>query len=202
MKTFTLTPVALIAGWVGYTSQSIISINQIGLAVWGWVLGGAIVGYSMLGTQSIKTEKKIGKSSITGKGRKSEAAVSLASIFGLLIGFLVALPPVRADIAWRSATKLSNAGAIESAMKLWPQDQRTLNAGIVLFANNGLQEKALEYSKIDTEKYDKNFSSWYTLFLLQGASEEDKRLALQKMVELDPRNEEFKRLLALAGTDK
>ena len=36
---------ALVGAWVGYVAQSIISINQIGLAVWGWILMGIIVGY-------------------------------------------------------------------------------------------------------------------------------------------------------------
>jgi O-antigen ligase len=37
--------VGLVAGWVAFQAQSIISINQIGLALWGWVLSGLIIGY-------------------------------------------------------------------------------------------------------------------------------------------------------------
>jgi O-antigen ligase len=37
--------VGLSVAWVGYQLQSIISINQIGLAVWGWVLTGALIAY-------------------------------------------------------------------------------------------------------------------------------------------------------------
>jgi O-antigen ligase len=33
--------VGLVAGWVAFQAQSIISINQIGLALWGWVLSGS-----------------------------------------------------------------------------------------------------------------------------------------------------------------
>ena len=34
------------AGWITYFAQSIISIENIGLAVWGWILGGLVIGIS------------------------------------------------------------------------------------------------------------------------------------------------------------
>ena len=34
------------AAWLTYLAQSIISIDNIGVAIWGWVLGGAVVGLS------------------------------------------------------------------------------------------------------------------------------------------------------------
>jgi hypothetical protein len=37
--------VAISVGWLGYQLQSLISINQIGLAIWGWVLTGALIAY-------------------------------------------------------------------------------------------------------------------------------------------------------------
>ena len=36
----------LISAWVGFQAQSLISIDNIGIAVWGWLLGGAIIGLS------------------------------------------------------------------------------------------------------------------------------------------------------------
>jgi hypothetical protein len=37
--------IALTAGWACYIAQEIISINQIGLALWGWLLTGAVISY-------------------------------------------------------------------------------------------------------------------------------------------------------------
>ena len=34
----------IFSAWVGFQAQSIISINNLGLAVWGWTLGGLIIG--------------------------------------------------------------------------------------------------------------------------------------------------------------
>jgi hypothetical protein len=39
--------VTLTTAWACYQLQSIISINQIGLAVWGWLFGGALIAYEI-----------------------------------------------------------------------------------------------------------------------------------------------------------
>jgi O-antigen ligase len=36
----------IMAAWVGFQAQSLISIDNIGISVWGWLLGGSIVGLS------------------------------------------------------------------------------------------------------------------------------------------------------------
>jgi O-antigen ligase len=38
----------LLAAWIGYQSQSIVSIDNIGIAIWGWVLSGVIIGVSLV----------------------------------------------------------------------------------------------------------------------------------------------------------
>ena len=37
----------IVAAWVAYQAQSLISINQLGLGVWGWSLSGLIIGYEL-----------------------------------------------------------------------------------------------------------------------------------------------------------
>ena len=36
----------LVSSWIGFQAQSLISIDNIGVSVWGWLLGGAILGLS------------------------------------------------------------------------------------------------------------------------------------------------------------
>ena len=38
---------AIVGAWVAYQAQSFVSINQLGLAIWGWVLSGLIIGYEI-----------------------------------------------------------------------------------------------------------------------------------------------------------
>ena len=44
----------LISAWVGFQAQSLISIDNIGIAVWGWLLGGAIIGLSNSVNENLK----------------------------------------------------------------------------------------------------------------------------------------------------
>ena len=48
---FEINTAILIAIWTGFQVQSLISINSIGVGVWGWISSGAIIGY-LLNTQS------------------------------------------------------------------------------------------------------------------------------------------------------
>jgi len=49
----------LFSAWVGYEAQSFISIDNLGIAVWGYLLGGAVVGLSV----SQRTEQDSGRPS-------------------------------------------------------------------------------------------------------------------------------------------
>jgi O-antigen ligase len=42
---------SVFSAWLAYQAQSIISIDNIGISIWGWVLGGAVVGVSRQTTQ-------------------------------------------------------------------------------------------------------------------------------------------------------
>ncbi len=55
----------LIAGvfsaWLAYQAQTIISIDNIGISIWGWVLGGAVVGLSRRGAEATTETSKRSK---------------------------------------------------------------------------------------------------------------------------------------------
>lgn len=53
--------VATIFGaWVAYEAQSIISIDNLGIAIWGWILGGAVVGISVVDVPQLARATKSG----------------------------------------------------------------------------------------------------------------------------------------------
>jgi len=49
----------LLSAWIGFQAQSLISIDNIGISVWGWLLGGAILGIShnQLENKELKASK-------------------------------------------------------------------------------------------------------------------------------------------------
>lgn len=42
----------LLSCWIGFQSQSLISIDNIGISIWGWILGGCILGINVNSNQS------------------------------------------------------------------------------------------------------------------------------------------------------
>ena len=190
--------VTLTTAWVCYQLQSIISINQIGLAVWGWLFGGALIAYE-IATRS-KTES-IGDLSTTPKGTKgkviknkqSESIFSSTLIAGIgaVIGLLIASPPYSADAKWRSAITSQNVQKVEEALVpryLNPMNSYKYASAVQLFESSKLPDLALKYAKIGVEFNPNHFDSWKVLYFISKASPEDKALALANMKRLDPNN--------------
>lgn len=52
---------AILSSWIGFNAQSIISIDNLGISVWGWLLGGSILGLSKSAKiqSNLSSEKKV-----------------------------------------------------------------------------------------------------------------------------------------------
>ena len=48
--------ISIFSGWTTFHAQSFVSIDNIGIAIWGWILGGAIIGLSVSTTQNLEFE--------------------------------------------------------------------------------------------------------------------------------------------------
>jgi hypothetical protein len=190
--------VTLTTTWVCYQLQSIISINQIGLAVWGWLFGGALIAYEVA-TRPKKNdatnESQKGKqaSGRTTKPRSSEAIFSSTLIAGIgaVVGLLIASPPYSADAKWRSAITSQSVQKVEEALVpgyLNPQNSYKYANAVQLLENSKLPDLALKYAKISVEFNPNHFDSWKMLYFISKSSPEEKALALENMKRLDPNN--------------
>jgi O-antigen ligase len=187
--------VALVSGWICYQAQALISINQIGIAIWGWIFGGLIIAYEKLSAIKLEgetnfTKNKLGRN--TKKKDSSEAGLALGSFVGLVAGVLIAMPPMIADAKWRNAMGSGDAETIEAAAKAWPQDPFRLNQGIKMFSDNNFPELALSLSNISITKFSESYISWYSYIQLPGLSESEIKRARAELHRLDPNNPEFK----------
>ena len=183
--------VGLVAGWVAFQAQSIISINQIGLALWGWVLSGLIIGYE-INTRGgeVVAEKKTGKSAT--KSVQTSASTSLAMFFGLIIGVLVGMPPYLASAKYKSALETSNPTVIQEAAYIWPVESTRMIQVAMTLNENKLEVQGLQVALDAVERFPDNYSVWSTLSLMKKASEEQKVQALGQMKRLDPLNPTLK----------
>jgi hypothetical protein len=175
--------------WVCYQAQALISINQIGLAIWGWALTGAVIGYERATRERYET--LIVNSANTRKTKKSNdqsVSVYLTSVIGLAIGISIACPPFLADANWRSSMKSGNVELVQSAATNWPLDSyRLANVALVL-EQNKFPQQAYEIAKELTLFNPNNYDGWKLLAGLSLPSQEEKINATNMMRKLDPRN--------------
>jgi len=183
--------VGLVAGWLAFQAQSIISINQIGLAIWGWVLAGLIIGYEINTRESSAVvANKAGKSK---NNQTQNSAGSVVVVFiSLIIGVLIGMPPYMASAKYKGALESQNPDIIREAAYIWPLDPlRMIQVASTLDQNN-LGEQSLKISLDSVEKFPDNYGAWATLYAMKGASEQQKVEALMQMKRLDPLNPNLK----------
>jgi O-antigen ligase len=114
---------ALSMSWFAYQVQASVSINQIGVGVWGWILGGALLGYENASTsiESDKLKNRVQPVSIFRARNSKElpntppALAVITSSTALIAGFALAFLPFKTDLDYLRAT---NEGSAASMLKI------------------------------------------------------------------------------------
>jgi O-antigen ligase len=187
--------VGLIAVWGSYQAQALISLNQLGLAVWGWIISGLIIGYE-INTRDIQTNDKSdikkGRTATEKSGARVEPRTLIGMFIGLLVGALVGLPPLVASTQFRSALQSGDQTRVINAAKIFPQDNyRTMQIVAVLYENK-LMPQALALTEEAVVRYPDSFDAWKVLAILPNASSAQITEAKAQMKRLDPHNPNLK----------
>jgi hypothetical protein len=182
----------LVAGWVSFQAQSIISINQIGLALWGWVFSGLVIGYEINTRDTVVTPTVVNKGRGVSKPAQASAASVVAVFVAFLVGVLVALPPYLAETKYKSAMASGNAEMVEDAAYLWPLDPVRMLQTAGLLYNSNLTAQAVAIVVDATKEFPEYYGTWGTLYQLAEATPEQKAEALVQMKRLDPLNPNLK----------
>jgi hypothetical protein len=171
-------------GWLGFTAQSLISINQIGLAIWGFVLGAMTVGLYQSSTKTkgdIETQTKA-TPKVTIFGQYQRVLISV----GAMIGIALYIPPFLSDANWRSALESKKLENITSAAERWPQStDRYIQVTKALYENKFVGE-SLTFARKGVSFNPNSARLWYFLYQLPGSTASEKELALEKLKVLDP----------------
>jgi O-antigen ligase len=185
--------ISMFGAWVCYQVQSLISINQVGLALWGWILTGALIAYEKVTKGQDAPSAASSKKTLPRPQKQSELIISpqLVAGLGIVVGVLIAVPPFSADTKWRAALNSRDANKVIEALKpsyLNPSNSQRYAQAVQLFATNNLMEQAHEVALKATVYNPDYFDSWKNLYFLSNSTSEEKALALENMKRLDPRN--------------
>ena len=192
-RKFDFTFIALAVAWICYQVQSVISINQIGLAIWGWILGGSLIAYEKVTRPSQGPETK--KTTPSGRRVNNKENLGLSPLMtgtlGAVVGLLIAVPPFSSDSAWNSALKSGDLNKIEKALQtsyLSPQNSNRYVGVFQLLEANKLFDLSYKYAKIATEFNPNSFEAWQMLYYSQKATPAEKALAKNNLIKMDPLN--------------
>jgi hypothetical protein len=183
----------IIIAWVGYQAQSLISINQIGLGIWGWVLGGAIIGLhvSSITPVGLTIDKKSRFSS-----KKNNSISSSSGKIGFLIGLTVSLllvcPPFFADHNYRNAAASRDGNRVLIAAKAKPVDLYRVSDAINGFSSSNLKDPAIGLAKFGIKENPRYYTTWAFLKQLSVPGSPDYQLAIKRMKELNPQSNDIK----------
>jgi O-antigen ligase len=185
--------VSLTVGWVCYQIQALISINQIGLAIWGWLLGGSLIAYEIATRNDVDTNPiHTGKNGrVITKKNVSVVSPELLAGIGLVVGALIAVPPLSADMKWSSAIRSGNVENVKEALEpayLNPLSSFRYASAVQLLEQNSLFDLSHEYALKAVEFNPNHFDSWRMLYAVKNASDSERALALENLKRLDPNN--------------
>jgi len=185
--------VSMFTAWACYQVQSLISINQVGLALWGWILTGGLIAYEKA-TRIDESGAEPAPRKITKPLQQQSAAVispQLVAGLGVVVGVLIAVPPLSADMKWRSALDSKDANKVMATLEpgyLNPSDSQRYAQAVQLFASSNLMDQAREIALKATVFNPDYFDAWKIVYLLTNTTPEEKALALENMKRIDPRN--------------
>ena len=187
--------VILTSVWACYHLQSIISINQVGLAIWGWVLTGALVVYEYLTRQKLPDAPERNKPRIVTRSNSQIVSPQLVAGVGFAIGLFVALPPLNSDMKWKSALDSGDALKVMDTLEsnlMVPANSNRFAEAAKLLAQNNLFDQARIAALKGIEFNEDSFDCWKILYFLSTSTPDEKELAVENMKRLDPLNPDVK----------
>ena len=183
---------ALVAGWVAYEAQSLISINQLALGVWGWSLTGLIIGYEINTRDSgpVEVQKTLRKGKVVAE--KLSAGALIITFVTTGIGLIIALPPYLAANKFYKALQSGDPQIIEPAAYLQPYDRRRFSYVAQVLDQNKLEAQAIKVLRDASKIYPDSFDIWFQWSRIVSAAPADIAHAKAQMKRLDPYNPDLK----------
>lgn len=178
--------IAIFASWIGYLVQLFVSMNQISIAIWGWVLTGSLLGYERF-TRSPLTNT-LRPSRISSVEFGFDPSLLIRFIGGGLVGLLLILPPFVSEAKYRSALESSDGQKIREAALAWPRNPSFMVKSTEIFRDNKLVDMSKEMAIKTVEQFPASVYGWRMLISLENLDPKLLEKAKINLGMLDPLN--------------
>jgi len=148
---------SIFSAWLAYHAQSIISIDNIGISIWGWMLGGAIVGLSI----DEKTVSQEIKSLNLKNGSKNLGLLRPSiSLISMLLSLIIIIPHYQGESNMFQSRLRFNPGNPQNQVPLREYAFKTINGKLtdpsykytaagMLFSVGYTEESLTELNKLN-----------------------------------------------------
>ena len=193
--------IAVSSMFMGFIVFCLISINQIGVGIWGFLFAGYVVGASSRLSSSTSESFKNSKSeSQTGKktprfNSEWTLPAKLASLALGLIGFLIALPPNITDAQMLSAIKKGDLVSMRNVVTEISSTSQFTKKYMTLLLDKGLVAEAYEFAGEELKRDPRNDIALRVVAYNDKAPTEQRKAALLSLKQRDPQNLEFAKYL-------
>lgn len=195
-----------------YLLQSMISINQIGLSVWGWLFAGASWGLLTLpgftsaaerGSShglNVKLRVDQDKKGVGSTSRRKEATIQRTSpeqfmltLLGFIIGIFAVLPPLKSDLDFHSAAKSGKIEEMLSVSRSLGSNQSYMEETLVRMISLAPQIK-VAFAREILAMYPSSLFAWRVIYDSFPEGSPERLDAADQMLLLDPLNPQFRNL--------
>ena len=171
---------AILSAWIGFQAQSLISIDAIGVSVWGWLLGGAILGLAQKKPSEVG---EVGKS----LGQLQSKKTVKINLFQPVISTIILIPIVILSL---------NLSRVESNVLV------VRNLANPSFTEN--KASVLDYANrvLTNPIADPSYKLRVSLALFDMGYKDQASIEIDKLLRNDPRNLEFLRALIIFASQE
>jgi O-antigen ligase len=185
--------VVLFSSWLAYQAQCVISINQIGIAVWGWLFGGLLIGYTRWVKVSKSEFQAINFSEFLHltnyrKFKEVPAYIALGTFLSGLLFLAISMPSFYADAQLRNSIESGSNDAIYLAATRFPQDSNRMNFLASEISRNGINQQSVDLVKIGLEKFPNDYGLLFSQFQISGPSSPEYQEIGNRLHQADPYN--------------
>lgn len=172
--------------WVVFQIQSLVSIAQIGVSIWGWLVSGSLFGYA---SQVLRRDDSFAISTKNSKKPMKvtlDPASSILAFLGFSLGFFLAFLQFKADADYRSyAQKGDLNGMVKVTKNPATSAHFFMNAQYLAITNN-YPEIARDVNFRLRARYPREISGWIGLINMTTSTEQERNMAKQKIEQIDP----------------
>jgi len=208
-----LNVLVVLVGWIVFLS---ISINQIGVTVWGFVFLGAACSQKLPTLNDLhanKSKKMTFKSPASVQPNmskldlngwlpgypQSKFSSNFLKVLSFFFGMAIIIPPLSTDIKFLGATKERNLSSAERISSELGATSFHLEMLVTKYVELEDQDSALRVARALVRQYPRNFWGWSIIALNPASTAEERSQAKQVLLRLDPKNESARNALEGIG---